>query len=93
MTAIVKLLCVAALIATNAFFVASEFALVSVRRTRLETRANNGSRAALAALRLLDTPTANNRFTPTAGGLCYCASGPRKLCGPRVSLDSSVLNN
>jgi CBS domain containing-hemolysin-like protein len=57
MTAIVKLLCVAILIVANAFFVASEFALVSVRRTRLETRANNGSRAARAALRLLDKPT------------------------------------
>jgi len=57
MTAIIKIVCVALLIATNAFFVASEFALVSVRRTRLETRANNGSRGARAALRLLDEPT------------------------------------
>ncbi len=57
MTAIIKLIGVAFLIGANAFFVASEFALVSVRRTRLETRANNGSRAARAALRLLDEPT------------------------------------
>jgi CBS domain containing-hemolysin-like protein len=57
MTAIIKLVGVAFLIGANAFFVASEFALVSVRRTRLETRANNGSRGAQAALRLLDKPT------------------------------------
>src|SRR5215468_1727167 len=57
MTAIIKLCGVAFLIATNAFFVASEFALVSVRRTKLETRANNGSKGARAALRLLDNPT------------------------------------
>ena len=57
MTAIIKIVGVAILIAANAFFVASEFALVSVRRTRLETRANNGSRSARAALRLLDKPT------------------------------------
>jgi CBS domain containing-hemolysin-like protein len=57
MTAIIKIVGVAFLIAANAFFVASEFALVSVRRTRLETRANNGSRGARAALRLLDKPT------------------------------------
>ena len=57
MTAIIKLIGVAFLIGANAFFVASEFALVSVRRTRLETRANNGSRGARAALRLLDEPT------------------------------------
>jgi len=57
MTAIIKLVGVAFLIGANAFFVASEFALVSVRRTRLETRANNGSHGARAALRLLDEPT------------------------------------
>ncbi|HSB26540.1 MAG TPA: hemolysin family protein [Pyrinomonadaceae bacterium] len=57
MNALIKLVGVAILIGANAFFVASEFALVSVRRTRLETRANNGSKGALAALRLLDDPT------------------------------------
>jgi len=57
MSALIKLLGVAILIGTNAFFVSSEFALVSVRRTRLETRANNGSKGARAALRLLDNPT------------------------------------
>ena len=57
MSAVIKLLGVSILIGANAFFVASEFALVSVRRQRLETRANAGSRGALAALRLLDNPT------------------------------------
>jgi CBS domain containing-hemolysin-like protein len=57
MNALIKLLGVAILIGANAFFVSSEFALVSVRRTRLETRANNGSKGARAALRLLDNPT------------------------------------
>ncbi|MGI8494745.1 MAG: hemolysin family protein [Pyrinomonadaceae bacterium] len=40
----------------NAFFVASEFALVSVRRTKIEARAEE-SKGAQAALRLLDNPT------------------------------------
>src|ERR1051325_7717828 len=57
MNALLKLFGVAILIGSNAFFVSSEFALVSVRRTRLETRANNGSKGARAALRLLDNPT------------------------------------
>jgi CBS domain containing-hemolysin-like protein len=57
MNALIKLLGVAILIGANAFFVSSEFALVSVRRPRLATRANNGSKGALAALRLLDNPT------------------------------------
>lgn len=57
MTAILKLFGVAALIAANAFFVASEFALVSVRRAKLESRAGGGNKGARAALRLLEKPT------------------------------------
>src|SRR5262249_6797805 len=52
-----QLLAVASLVLANAFFVASEFALVSVRRTKLDARAAAGSKRARAALRLLDNPT------------------------------------
>lgn len=54
---VLKLMAVATLVVANAFFVASEFALVSVRRTRLEERAHGGSSGARSALRLLDNPT------------------------------------
>jgi CBS domain containing-hemolysin-like protein len=57
MIALLKLVAIALLVATNGFFVASEFALVSVRRARLEARAAAGSKNASAALRLLDNPT------------------------------------
>jgi CBS domain containing-hemolysin-like protein len=57
MIALLKLVTIALLVATNGFFVASEFALVSVRRARLEARAAAGSKNARAALRLLDNPT------------------------------------
>ncbi len=57
MIALLKLVAIALLVATNGFFVASEFALVSVRRARLEARAAAGSKNARAALRLLDNPT------------------------------------
>jgi len=57
MIALLKLAAIAFLVATNGFFVASEFALVSVRRARLEARAAVGSKNARAALRLLDNPT------------------------------------
>src|SRR5258705_2817307 len=57
MIALLKLAAIAFLVATNGFFVASEFALVSVRRARLEARAAGGSKNARAALRLLDNPT------------------------------------
>jgi CBS domain containing-hemolysin-like protein len=57
MIAILKLSAIALLVVTNGYFVASEFALVSVRRARLEARAAAGSKNAYAALRLLDNPT------------------------------------
>lgn len=57
MMAFLKLSAILLLVATNGFFVASEFALVSVRRARLEARVAAGSRNARAALRLLDNPT------------------------------------
>jgi CBS domain containing-hemolysin-like protein len=41
----------------NAFFVGAEFALIAVRRPRLEARAAAGSKRAQSALRLLDDPT------------------------------------
>ena len=42
------------LILTNGFFVASEFALVGVRRSRIETLSNGGSLRARRLLGLLD---------------------------------------
>src|SRR6266853_3357725 len=52
-----KLCAVLFFVGANAFFVGAEFALVSVRRPRLEARAAAGSRRAQAALRLLSDPT------------------------------------
>src|SRR6266853_6560114 len=52
-----KLCAVLFFVGANAFFVAAEFALVSVRRPRLEARAATGSRRARAALRLTGNPT------------------------------------
>src|SRR4051794_2339569 len=46
------------IVGLNAFFVASEFALVSVRRTRVQKAFDEtGSGGAAAVLRLLDNPT------------------------------------
>lgn len=57
MIALLKLCAIFLLVGTNGFFVASEFALVSVRRARLESRAAAGSGSAKAALRLVNNPT------------------------------------
>jgi len=52
-TITVKLLAVLLLVAANGFFVAAEFALVGVRSSRIETLANQGSRAAKRLMQLL----------------------------------------
>ena len=57
MIPLLKLGAILFLVATNGFFVAAEFSLVSVRRARLEARAAAGSKNAKSALRLLDNPT------------------------------------
>lgn len=55
--AIVSIIVIFVVVGLNAFFVASEFALVSVRRTRIQKQAEEGRGGAAAACRLLDNPT------------------------------------
>ncbi len=52
-----EILLMAILVILNGFFVASEFSLISARKSRLEAKANDGSKGAKAALRLLSNPT------------------------------------
>ena len=54
MSALVKLLVVFILVGVNGFFVAAEFALVGVRRSRIEALAAAGNRRARRLLGLLD---------------------------------------
>ncbi|HYX30473.1 MAG TPA: hemolysin family protein [Pyrinomonadaceae bacterium] len=54
---LVKIFAVLFFVGANGFFVGAEFALVTVRRTRLETRAAAGSKRAKCALRLINDPT------------------------------------
>jgi CBS domain containing-hemolysin-like protein len=56
-TVVAKLAAVLLFVLANGFFVGAEFALVSVRRPRLEARAAAGNGRARAALRLLSDPT------------------------------------
>jgi putative hemolysin len=59
---ILRLLFVFLLVVGNAIFVAAEYSLVTARRSRLEDRADGGSRRARAALGLMDEPV---RFIST----------------------------
>ncbi len=53
---ILKSFAVLVLVGINAYFVAAEFALVAVRRTRIEQRARGGDRAARRVLECMDHP-------------------------------------
>jgi putative hemolysin len=57
-----RVIAVLLLVLGNAIFVAAEYALVTARRSRLEPRAEGGSRPAQTALRLMDEPV---RFIST----------------------------
>jgi putative hemolysin len=57
-----EILIILVLVALNGYFAAAEIALVSARRTALQTSAEKGSTRARAALRLLDDP---NRLLST----------------------------
>ena len=56
MTTALELLAVAFIVAANAFFVAAEYGLVTVRRTRLQELDAQGSRRARRVLRIVEVP-------------------------------------
>jgi len=56
MDILLKLLAVLVLVGINAYFVATEFALVAVRRTRIEQRQRGGDRRAKHVMHALDHP-------------------------------------
>ena len=56
MTVSLELLAVAALILLNGFFVAAEYSLVTVRRTRLKELADEGNRPARAVMMITSDP-------------------------------------
>ncbi|HEY3764365.1 MAG TPA: hemolysin family protein [Gaiellales bacterium] len=56
MTTALELLAVAFIVAANGFFVAAEYGLVTVRRTRMQELEAQGNRRARRVLRLLETP-------------------------------------
>ena len=56
MTVFLELLAVAALILLNGFFVAAEYSLVTVRRTRLKELVDEGNRPARAVMKITSDP-------------------------------------
>src|SRR5215217_9666388 len=56
MSEFLRVIAVLLLVLGNAFFVAAEYALVTARRIRLRELADEGSRRARIALRIMDSP-------------------------------------
>lgn len=80
--ALIKILAVLLLVLANGFFVAVEFALVSVRRARIETLAAAGKAGAHAVLRQLDhldTMLSATQFGITLASLALGAVGESTL--------------
>ena len=63
---IVPALIIFVLVIFNGLFVAAEFAIISVRPTQMEQRANEGNRLAKMVLAILRSPQLQNRYIATA---------------------------
>src|SRR5215475_5995130 len=82
MLVFLKILAVLVLVLANGFFVAVEFALVSVRRSKIETLAaakKGGARAVLRALDRLDAMLSASQFGITLASLALGAVGESTL--------------
>ncbi|HEX9371807.1 MAG TPA: hemolysin family protein [Roseiflexaceae bacterium] len=90
---LVEVLLIVVLMLANGFFAASEIAIVSARKGRLEQRAEQGSRGAAAALELAENP---NRFLSTVQvgitviGTFAAAFGGANLAEPIQALLNGV---
>lgn len=80
---IVNLLIVALLVLANGFFVASEFALVAVRRSRIETLASSGNHSAQRVLEILDK--LNEYVSATQLGITLASLGLGWIGEPAVA--------
>ncbi|RLC59368.1 MAG: hypothetical protein DRI30_00755, partial [Chloroflexi bacterium] len=73
LTVSLRLLLVVALVLLNGLFVAAEFSIVAVRRTRMETLANQGQGLARFSLRAIDN--LNNYLAATQLGITIASIG------------------
>jgi len=66
MALLVPVLVSAVLILINGLFVAAEFAIISVRKTRMTQLSRQGNRTAAGVLRILENPVLQDRYIATA---------------------------
>ncbi len=82
LSTILNFLLVVALVLGNGFFVASEFALVAVRKSRIETLANEGSKAAQRLMELLNN--LNAYISATQLGITLFSLGLGYVAEPAI---------
>ncbi len=82
LSTILNFLLVVALVLGNGFFVASEFALVAVRKSRIEALANEGSKAAQRLMELLNN--LNAYISATQLGITIFSLGLGYVAEPAV---------
>jgi putative hemolysin len=93
---LIPLLVITGLIALTALYVAAEFAAVSVRRSRIRQRAEQGDAAALRLLPYLDDPQALDHYIAacqigiTLTSLIIGAYGQASLAGPLAGVIQRV---
>lgn len=80
---LLKLVFVVALVLANGFFVASEFALVAVRKSRIETMAASGNAAAVRLLAMLNN--LNGYISATQLGITLSSLGLGWIGEPAVA--------
>lgn len=83
-TTLIKILSVLLLVAANGFFVAAEFSLVGVRRSRIETLANTGQKSAKLLLELLNN--LNAYISATQLGITLSSLGLGWIGEPAVAM-------
>lgn len=80
------------LLVANAFFVGAEFALISARRTQIEPRAENGSRAAKTTLKAMQNVT--HMLAGAQLGITVCSLALGAISEPAIAhLLEPVLKN
>ena len=93
---LIPLLVITGLIALTALYVAAEFAAVSVRRSRIRQRAEQGDASALRLLPYLDDPQALDTYIAacqigiTLTSLIIGAYGQASMAGPLAGLIQRV---
>ncbi len=83
---LVPILITAALVLVNGVFVASEFAIIGVRRTQMEQLSGEGNARAGRVLAVLESPATQDRYIATAQlGITLASLGLGMYAEPRIA--------